>query len=429
MDNKRDEIDITFSALTENIDDGTELKVVITPLDLNQKKFKTNEGIKILKTEGIVSNNKVKYTFTLKSLFEELKIAVKDIKYIEGVIDANNDGEIDNNDTTTLYKVGPVFKSEEYKGKESIYINIKSLNSMKKSYIKVLQESLFKFNIKSVGSADGEIGKKTQGAIITFKQKYNREEHYKTEKLKKSKNSKDTKTHYEEHGLTSKTDYKKEDLDKIVIDFNFFMAIDEALFTEWEYKVNCKLQIDHEFINKFEGVEKEGYVPDSKGSKSGVTIANGFDLGARNENDLKILGFPETLRDKLKPYLGLKKDEAVKFLKENPLSITDDELKIIVEKVKNSETTKIVNYYNNSSSKVKFECLPREAQTVIASVAYQLGSNLKHEKVAPDFWGQAITQDWKAMLKNLRDFGDIYPTRRNKEADLLEKILDIEKKD
>ncbi len=44
---------------------------------------------------------------------------------------------------------------------------------------------------------------------------------------------------------------------------------------------------------------------------------------------------------------------------------------------------------------------------VIASVAYQYGSLSR------------TNRDWQGALENLRDFGDVYDTRRNKEADLL----------
>ena len=45
--------------------------------------------------------------------------------------------------------------------------------------------------------------------------------------------------------------------------------------------------IDFDFILEQEGFETEGYVPDAENSKSGVTIASGFDLGARVLEDLK----------------------------------------------------------------------------------------------------------------------------------------------
>jgi GH24 family phage-related lysozyme (muramidase) len=57
---------------------------------------------------------------------------------------------------------------------------------------------------------------------------------------------------------------------------------------------------------------------------------------------------------------------------------------------------------------------------VVASVAFQYGDLSRR---TPNFWRQVTSGDWDAALNNLRHFGDKYPTRRNKEADLLAKDL------
>jgi hypothetical protein len=132
------------------------------------------------------------------------------------------------------------------------------------------------------------------------------------------------------------------------------------------------------------------------------------------------LGLPEDLINKFSPYLGLKKSVAVEKLNTLPLSITTEELEVVNELVKKSETDKLVKMYNSSSSTIKFECLPKEAQTVIASVAYQYGY-LPRRTTA--FWKQSITQDWLSMYNNLMDFKDGYPTRRKKEAALIKELI------
>ena len=77
--------------------------------------------------------------------------------------------------------------------------------------------------------------------------------------------------------------------------------------------------IDWNFIKTLEGNNLVGKVPDAEGSKSGVTIASGFDLGARNLADLS--GLPEEIINNLKPFLGFKGAEAEeiagKWLKNN----------------------------------------------------------------------------------------------------------------
>src|SRR5215510_13912332 len=81
--------------------------------------------------------------------------------------------------------------------------------------------------------------------------------------------------------------------------------------------------IDYNFLSAREGgCITTGYVPNPTGSKSGVTLATGFDLGARTEADLTRLGLSSSLVAKLKPYLGKKGSDAVDALKNAPLSVT-----------------------------------------------------------------------------------------------------------
>ncbi|CAN99524.1 hypothetical protein predicted by Glimmer/Critica [Sorangium cellulosum So ce56] len=53
-------------------------------------------------------------------------------------------------------------------------------------------------------------------------------------------------------------------------------------------------------------------------SQSGVTIATGFDLGARGLGDLRTLGLPDVLIGKLTPYLGNKTVTAKLYLDRHP---------------------------------------------------------------------------------------------------------------
>jgi hypothetical protein len=41
---------------------------------------------------------------------------------------------------------------------------------------------------------------------------------------------------------------------------------------------------------------------------------------------------------------------------------------------------------------------------------------------APKFWKAATAQDWPKVIEILKSFRDAYPTRRRKEAALMEKI-------
>lgn len=174
--------------------------------------------------------------------------------------------------------------------------------------------------------------------------------------------------------------------------------------------------IDWDFIAQQEGKRKlKGYVPNAQGSKSGVTIATGFDLGARNANDLA--GLPKAIIDKLSPFLGIKGANASEQAKN--LTVTDQEAKTIDEFSHKEAETNLKNRWQAATGQ-SFDSLPKHKATVIASVAFQYG-NLETE--TPNFWRQVTSDDWNAAEANLRNFGDDYKSRRNREADYFESGL------
>lgn len=170
------------------------------------------------------------------------------------------------------------------------------------------------------------------------------------------------------------------------------------------------------FISALEGGPAlKGYVPDPKNSNSGVTIATGFDIGQRSLNELYNLFAPE-LAKKLAPYYGLKKQKAVAALQKTPLRITAEQAEEIDKVAKSQLLNQLAQRYS-TSAKTPFADLPECMQTVIASVAFQYGDL---GKKCPKFWQAATNADRAAIVQELRNFGDRYPTRRNKEADYLE---------
>ncbi|MDB4425699.1 pesticin C-terminus-like muramidase [bacterium] len=176
--------------------------------------------------------------------------------------------------------------------------------------------------------------------------------------------------------------------------------------------------VDFDFIKKREGFEKDVYVP--KGSdgkvlgKSGATVASGFDLGQRNEADLK--GLPSALVTKLKPYLGKKGASADTYVTNNPLSLTEEEANTINTFAKKQEIDRVKEDWDNSSSTKDFKDLTKEQATVVASVAFQYGDL---PTKTPTFWKHVTAGDWDKAEAELRNFGDAYSTRRKLEADYL----------
>ena len=166
--------------------------------------------------------------------------------------------------------------------------------------------------------------------------------------------------------------------------------------------------IDFDFILEQEGFKTQGYVPEATRSKSGVTIASGFDLGARNENDLK--GLPQDIIDTLRPYLGIKGTEAENIA--GALSITKDQANIINEFAK-KEAVKNLRAKWEKATGTSFDKLSKEKATVLASVAFQYGDL---ESQTPNFWRQTTNNQWMEAYNNLLDFQDVYKSRREREA-------------
>jgi GH24 family phage-related lysozyme (muramidase) len=176
--------------------------------------------------------------------------------------------------------------------------------------------------------------------------------------------------------------------------------------------------VDFDFIKGREGFKTNMYVPKDKNGvvlgKSGATIASGFDLGQKNEADLK--GLPTYIIDKLKPYLGIKGSAADTYVKNNKLKISKNEANIINTFAKEQEIGRLKKDWQNSVSSIDFDDLTKEQATVVASVAFQYGDLPKR---TPKFWKYVTTGDWTKAEQELRAFGDKYKTRRTAEANYL----------
>jgi hypothetical protein len=192
----------------------------------------------------------------------------------------------------------------------------------------------------------------------------------------------------------------------------------------------CK--INWRKIGEFEGNTLTGYVPRDRNGNvlgaSGVTIGMGVDLGALDERVLEALDLSVSLEEKLRPYLGLKRDAAVDKLKAMPLKLSADEVEPLNAAVQVAQVTALQRAYDVAIGPdgMRFGELPEPAQTVIASVKFQWGSIWHRADNANivSFWRAAIARDWRQMEAVLRGWTPTtYHTRRNAEADYLRPLL------
>lgn len=182
--------------------------------------------------------------------------------------------------------------------------------------------------------------------------------------------------------------------------------------------------VDWKFIERMEGTRQEGYVPmDKNGNvfgKSGVTIASGFDIGQRSVNGLQKLNFNNTLFNKLQPYCLLKREQAVEQLNQIPLFCTENEVLEINQRVKARSLKLLMNKFDKETNGIKFMQMPCNAQTALASFAFQWGFAFGDRK-HPVLWNHFLNADYSSAAQYMRA-QQRYSYRRGEEAKLLEDI-------
>jgi peptidoglycan hydrolase-like protein with peptidoglycan-binding domain len=174
--------------------------------------------------------------------------------------------------------------------------------------------------------------------------------------------------------------------------------------------------IDFGFIAQQEGDESSMYIPMENGSamdSSGPTIGMGVDFGQKSPRELE--GLPQGLRTKLEPYTNMRGQEAVNFVRNNPLTLSGEERQIVNAWSKQAETSRVISLWERDSD-IPWSSLTPQQATAVASVMYQYGS---YRVRTPSFWRAATSGDWAAVERELRNFGDSYGARRRREANYL----------
>lgn len=169
--------------------------------------------------------------------------------------------------------------------------------------------------------------------------------------------------------------------------------------------------IDWEFIHELEGKGvTQGYHPTTN---SGVTIASGFDLKEKNEVFCLAIGIDEKIIKKLESYFGLTGNHAKRFAE--TLELTEEEIDNIDECSRVFYAKDLERQYNSYDPIISFDELDQGQATVLVSVGFQYGKFSR----TPTFIQYATDGNWDAVYQELKDFGDNYSTRRNKEAEYL----------
>lgn len=183
--------------------------------------------------------------------------------------------------------------------------------------------------------------------------------------------------------------------------------------------------VDMDFIYQHEGgCLLEAYVPCVNNvpiQNSGVTALCGVDFGQMSKEELwQVPGMYQALYQKLSPYCGITKMQAVSYLKAHPLTLTEKEGDLIQHYKEDQLLGALVENYNADSKSVRFAALPSGVATALFSLTYQNGAPWIKSKT---YWGYAITQNYKAMINWLLRLNSQFHDRRVDEAELIEKSI------
>jgi GH24 family phage-related lysozyme (muramidase) len=177
----------------------------------------------------------------------------------------------------------------------------------------------------------------------------------------------------------------------------------------------------HDFLLVEEGYTQYGYLPlDKKGNpigKSGLTIGAGVDVGQMNRHEFNEMPMSATARHQLTPFVGVQGVDAKRLLDSRVrVTITVADAEAISNYVFNTCVERVATKWKN------FRNLPEQAQTVLVSLAYNLGlggSPSTSRKIAEQQFSEAA-----AELRNPDEWANReLDGRRNREATLLEEIL------
>lgn len=148
---------------------------------------------------------------------------------------------------------------------------------------------------------------------------------------------------------------------------------------------------------------------------SGVTVGTGLDLGQQAEDDLRRMGLPDALIARFRPYLGKRTAEAVAALQAGPLLLSEAECDALDAAVHADYIARAAARYDADAEEPFADC-PPEAQAVIVSLFYQLGSPTTRY---PRTWRLLCAGDWEGAARELRTRFSRYANRRADEGLLL----------
>lgn len=186
-------------------------------------------------------------------------------------------------------------------------------------------------------------------------------------------------------------------------------------------------------LEKWETRQLQGYVPCKKRNftglndravcgeviaSSGVTIGTGVDLGQQDAAGMLQMGVPPALVRRFTPYFTKRREVACAALTAFPLHISEEEREVLDEAMLRDYVQRAERQYDNDSLGL-FRELPAQAQAVVVSLVYHLGSGRTRYPVT---WRHLCDEDWQAAAHELKTGFTKFANRRADEGRLLETL-------
>jgi len=192
---------------------------------------------------------------------------------------------------------------------------------------------------------------------------------------------------------------------------------------KWAYKYmggEDQTSFEDKFLQDVEAMKTKAYL-DTEGNP---TIGIGVNLAAQSLDGLRDMNVPEEILQKISPLIGTKGSRASSTLKFNPVELSEDEAMTLSKAVQQANYD-FLNELVRQDTGATLEDLPIEGRTVLLSLGYNFGSNLKKNK--PEIWNAAMSGKWdrvQSLLKGMNTDKKGLRNRRLKEAALLNPLVD-----
>ena len=178
---------------------------------------------------------------------------------------------------------------------------------------------------------------------------------------------------------------------------------------------------------RFDGVYQKrsplvGYVPLPR---DGVTLGSNIDLGQFTWTRLSQFPVSPELREKLKPAIALKGNDAEVFIRQHPIHLTEEEARSLTNASWNAVISRVLK---------QFDSLPPNVQSTIADLAVNFGDNFGAQDKQmwgsdPKLWELLQQHNWTEAAAELRakaaqlrrNFPDQLGDRLDRDADRLVK--------